>query len=51
MVTCMSTVIIGLVVLVLGGGGGLKIAGIKGLTIAGTAGAVIIVIGLLGIGC
>ncbi len=51
MATCFSTVGIGFLVLIVGGGGGLKIAGIKGLTIAGGAGAVIIVLGLLGIGC
>lgn len=51
MSTCLSTVGIGFLVLLLGGGGGLKVAGIKGLTIGGTAGAVIIVLGILGIGC
>jgi hypothetical protein len=51
MVTCVLTVIIGFVVLILGGGGGLKIAGIQGLTIAGGSGAVIIMLGLLGTGC
>ncbi len=51
MVTCILTVIIGFLVLLLGGGGGLKIAGIKGLAIGGTAGAVIIVLGIFGIGC
>jgi len=35
----------------LGCGGGLKIAGIQGLTIGGGAGAVIIVLGLIGTGC
>jgi len=47
----MSTVIIGLVVLLIGGGGGLKVAGIQGLKIGGGAAGVIIVLGLLGIGC
>ena len=51
MVTCMTTVGIGLIVLMLGGGGGLKVAGIQGLTIGGGAGAVIIFFGILGVGC
>ena len=51
MVACTYTIVIGLAVLLLGGGGGLKVAGIQGLTIGGGAGAVIIVLGLLGIGC
>lgn len=51
MATCFLTVIIGFATLVIGGGGGLKIAGIQGLTIGGGAGAVIIVLGILGIGC
>lgn len=51
MVSCYLTIGIGFLVLLLGGGGGLKIAGIKGLTIGGSAGAVIIVLGILGLGC
>ena len=51
MVACDYTVGIGIVVLAIGGAGGLKVAGINGLTIAGSAGAVIIVLGLLGMGC
>ncbi len=51
MVTCISTVGIGFLVLLLGGGGGLKVAGVQGLTIGGGAGAVIIVLGILGFGC
>ncbi len=51
MVACPFTVIVGIFVLALGGGGGLKVAGMQGLTIGGTAGAVIIVLGLLGVGC
>ena len=51
MVACAYTVGIGIVVLVIGGGGGLKVSGIQGMTIAGGAGAVIIVLGLLGLGC
>ncbi len=47
----MLTVMIGFGVIIVGGGGGLKIAGIQGLTIGGGAGAVIIVLGILGIGC
>lgn len=51
MVACTYTVVIGFLVLLIGGGGGLRVAGIQGLTIGGGAGAVIIVLGLLGIGC
>ena len=51
MAACMLTVAIGIIVLAIGGGGSLRIAGLHGLTIAGGAGAVIIVLGLLGIGC
>ena len=51
MVTCTYTVVIGFAVLLLGGGGGLRVAGIQGLTIGGGAGAVIIVLGILGMGC
>jgi hypothetical protein len=51
MVMCFLTVLIGFAVLIIGGAGGLKIGGIAGGTIAGGAGAVIIVLGLLGIGC
>lgn len=48
---CAITVAIGFAVLLIGGAGGLKIGGIHGLTIGGGAGAVIIVLGLFGIGC
>jgi len=51
MVACNLTLSIGFLVLLIGGGGGLKVAGINGLKIGGSAGAVIIVLGLLGIGC
>ena len=51
MVACSYTVGIGFAVLIFWGGGGLKVAGIHGLKIVGTAGAVIIVLGLLGVGC
>jgi len=51
MVACAFTVGIGIFVLLVGGGGAMRIAGIHGLTIGGGAGAVIIVLGLLGVGC
>ena len=51
MATCLLTVGIGFLVLFIGGGGGLRVAGISGLTIGGGAGAVIIALGLFGIGC
>ena len=51
MVLCGITVLIGFAVLLIGGVGGLKIAGPTGGSIAGGAGAVIIVIGILGFGC
>jgi len=51
MVLCIWTVLIGFAVLLIGGAGGLKIAGVTGGGIAGGAGAVIIVLGVLGIGC
>ncbi|MBR9701728.1 hypothetical protein GOV13_02290 [Candidatus Pacearchaeota archaeon] len=51
MVACTYTVVVGFLVLFVGGGGGLRVAGIQGLTLGGGAGAVIIVLGLLGVGC
>ncbi len=51
MVACDYTVAIGLFILLVGGGGGLRIAGLGGLTIGGGTGAVILALGLFGIGC
>jgi hypothetical protein len=50
MVACIFTVILGLIVLALFGGGGLKFAGPWG-ALAGAPGAVIIILGLFGVGC
>jgi len=51
MVLCSITVGIGFLVLIIGGAGGLKIAGVGGGSIGGGAGAVIIALGIFGIGC
>jgi len=48
---CFLTVGIGIVLLVLGIGGGLRISGFAGMTIGGSIGAVVTFLGLLGIGC
>jgi hypothetical protein len=51
MVMCLTTVIIGLVVMFAGAGGGVRIGGVYGMTIGGGAGAVITILGLFGTGC
>jgi len=51
MPACLFTIALGIVVLVLGGAGSVRIAGLSGLTVSGGAAAVIIILGLFGVGC
>ncbi|MCJ7646478.1 hypothetical protein MUO65_06230 [bacterium] len=48
---CFLTVLIGIGIILIGGGGGLKVSGFAGMTIGGSVGAVVTFLGLIGIGC
>ena len=51
MVMCTLTVIIGGILIAVGMGGGVKIAGFQGMMIGGGLGAVVLLLGLFGVGC
>lgn len=51
MPTCLSTLALGLIIIVLGGGFGFKFGGVKVGSISGGLGAVITVMSLFNLGC
>lgn len=51
MVYCPETVVIGLVLIFVGGGGGVRLGSPQIGTISGGVGAVTLILGLYGVGC
>ncbi len=51
MSACWFTVFIGIAVLLVGGGGSVKVGLGHGIVVSGVVGGVIIVLGLMGLGC